>query len=121
METLELPRNKWTTQLDAFSTMHEGWPVSLEVLGSEIGAQPELRSVPLIGISAEVTARGAAVAVSVARSPDAQTTHVVRDVTRIFIQQNEEGADATLEIESMDGSKTLLRLGPAPSTSPSGT
>jgi hypothetical protein len=50
----EIPRDEWAGFLDSFSRQHEGWLVSLEVLGAEIGAQVEAQGLPLEGITAEL-------------------------------------------------------------------
>ncbi|CAN5438101.1 hypothetical protein BH20ACI3_BH20ACI3_19140 [soil metagenome] len=41
MPTQEIPRDEWKTFLDTFSRQHEGWLATLEVLGTDIGAQQE--------------------------------------------------------------------------------
>jgi hypothetical protein len=53
MRTIELPRATWVDRLNAFTIAHEGWIASVEVFGPEIGAQPEIVNLPLIGVSAD--------------------------------------------------------------------
>ena len=50
----EIPREEWTGFMDSFSRQHEGWLVTVEVLGREIGAQVEAEGKPLEGITAEL-------------------------------------------------------------------
>jgi hypothetical protein len=78
MRTIEIPRNTWVEWLDAFSIAHEGWLVSLAVFGPELGAQPEIVNLPLIGVSADRIDDDATVSVSVARSVEQHFTHVIR-------------------------------------------
>jgi hypothetical protein len=40
MATREIARERWSSELDAFSSHHAGWIVTLEVLGREFGEQP---------------------------------------------------------------------------------
>ena len=54
----EIPRGEWVKYLDGFSRRHEGWLVTVEVLGAEIGAQVEAQELPLEGITAELKAGG---------------------------------------------------------------
>ena len=54
----EIPRDEWAGFLDSFSRQHEGWLVSLEVLGAEIGAQAEAQELPLEGVTAELRGGG---------------------------------------------------------------
>ncbi len=51
MPTQEIPRQEWNKFFDSFSRQHEGWLVTLEIFGPEIGAQEEARELPLEGIS----------------------------------------------------------------------
>ena len=53
MKTKEIPRNEWQGFFDMFSRQHEGWLATLEILGSEIGAQVEERGLTLEGIVSE--------------------------------------------------------------------
>jgi len=38
MQTVEIPREAWAQTLNEFTAIHEGWLVSLDVLGADIGA-----------------------------------------------------------------------------------
>jgi len=110
METIEITRTKWTETLDGFSLIHEGWLVSVEVTSPEFGAQPEIQDLPLVGISAEPAERGDIVAIAAARSAADHVTHIVHAPTHIWIERTAEGADAALEVESADHTKTILRF-----------
>jgi hypothetical protein len=64
MPTQEIPRDEWTTFLDTFSRQHEGWLSSLEILGTDIGAQQEALDLPLEGISASRDSAPETIAIS---------------------------------------------------------
>ena len=53
MRTVEIPRAAWAQALNEFTAIHEGWLVSLDVLGPTIGAQPEVNNLPLLGVSVD--------------------------------------------------------------------
>jgi hypothetical protein len=110
MQTIEIPREAWVQHLDEFTTIHEGWLVSLDVLGPDLGAQPELHNLPLLGVSADRIDHDGTIAISVARSATEHFTHVVHGVTRIQVGQTDDGADAALQIESGDGTRTIMRF-----------
>ena len=38
METVEIPREDWSRRLNEFTAIHEGWLISLDILGAELGA-----------------------------------------------------------------------------------
>jgi hypothetical protein len=118
MRTFEIPREAWVDQLNAFTTMHEGWLVSLDVLGPEIGAQPEIDNLPLLGISADRIDHDGTIAISVARSAAEHFTHIIDGVARVYVEQSDDGATAALLVESVDGTRTVLQFRAAASQSP---
>lgn len=110
MQTVEIPPNTWVARLNEFASMHEGWLVSVEVFGPDIGAQPEVDNLPLLGISIDRIDANDTVAISLARSSGDHLTHLIHAVTRIYVERTDDGADAALEIESADGVKSVLRF-----------
>lgn len=64
MRTVEVPEKDWPRALNEFSRLHEGWLVSLDVLGPSIGVQPQIRELPLRGVTAESGPRGSAITIS---------------------------------------------------------
>lgn len=110
MQTVEIPRDAWGRYLNEFTAIHAGWLVSLDVLADELGAQHEIHNLPLFGISADRVGHDDTVAVSVASSRGGHLTHIIKAVSRIWLERTEEGADAALQIESAGGIKTILRF-----------
>ena len=114
MHTTEIPRRVWTNRLDEFSRAHEGWPVSLDVLAESIGAQSAFRQLSFAGITAEPS-DGGTIAITAAVPCGGFLTHTIHSPVHVFIEEDDAGADAALEIESADGTKAILqfRIGPA--------
>ena len=110
MRTVAIPREVWFQQLNEFTAIHEGWLVSLDVLSPEFGAQPEIVNLPLVGVSADRIDHDGTIAVSVMVSATGHFTHVIQGVTHICVERADDGADAALEIESGDGTRTILRF-----------
>jgi hypothetical protein len=110
MRTVEIPKADWVEWLNRFTQVHDGWLVSVDVLRPDLGAQLEIDNLPLIGVSADQVDNDGTIAISVARTSGLHFTHVAHRVTRIYAEQTDSGADAALEIESGDGSKTILRF-----------
>ena len=110
MQTVEIPCEAWAQRLNEFTAIHEGWLVSLEVLAPGIGAQPEIRNLPLLGVSADRIDQDGSIAVSVAGSATEHLTHIIHAVTRIYVARTDDGADAALQIESADGTRAILRF-----------
>lgn len=109
MGTVEIPREQWVRRLNEFTLVHDGWLVSLDVLGRELGAQHEVENLPLIGVAADRLDDDGTVAISVARSGREHFTHVIQRVTRIWLE-SDDGAETALAFESADGLKTILRF-----------
>src|SRR3989304_4079489 len=108
-QTVQVPRDEWTPVLKAFSAVHERWPVSLDILSAPLGPQPEITALPLLGVSFE-PGEGGTITIAAARSPVAHITHVVQEPTRVWIQRTDAGTSSALEVESADGTKTILRF-----------
>jgi hypothetical protein len=111
MPTKEIPRDEWTTFLDSFSRQHEGWLATLELLGTDIGAQKEARNLPFEGITATLTDdESQGITINLGKTAEDHVTHTVAKPTRVWLEQTSDGANAALEIESADDLKTLLRF-----------
>jgi hypothetical protein len=107
MRTTEIPRADWSRVLAEFSATHDGWLVSLDLLSSEIGAQPDITDLPLVGVTFE-DIRAGTMTISAGRS--AEITHTIQAPSHIWVERTDAGADAALAIESADGATTILRL-----------
>lgn len=107
MQTQTIPPDQWRTKLNKLSQSFEGWLVSLDVIAQSNGAMREFRQIPLLGITAEPDGP---IVISVAEVTGEHVTHIIRSPTRVLLDKTESGANAALEIESADGTKTVLRF-----------
>ena len=114
MVTIDIPRDGWRDALDEFTIVHDGWLVSLDVLNSDLGAQPEIEYMPLLGVSADRIDDDGTITISVARSKSAHFTHVIHQPTRLLVERTDVGADAALRIDAADGTTTIVRFRSAP-------
>jgi hypothetical protein len=110
MMTREIPREEWAGFLDGFSRMHEGWLVTLEVMGAEIGDQEEAHELRLRGVTAEADGGGGAIEIMIGDGAPVHVTRSVARPARVLVAVGDAGAHGALEIESEDGTKTLLRF-----------
>lgn len=111
MKTKEIARTEWPKFFDSFSRQHEGWLVTLEILGAEIGAQVEERGLAFEGIVAEGDeVQGHEILMMFGAMPDDHITHSISNPATVSLQQTDEGADAALAIKSADGVTALLRF-----------
>ena len=111
MHTQEIPRQEWNSFFDSFSRQHEGWLATLEVFGSEVGAQKEAHELPLEGLSlASEAEKSASIAINMGKTPDVHINHTITKPEHVWLEKTDDGADAALEIEWANDSKTLLRF-----------
>jgi uncharacterized protein DUF5335 len=110
MQTRDIPREQWIRFFDDFSKNHEGWIVTLEVLGADIGDQEEANNLPLVGISADVKARENRVEIIVGGRPDVDLTRFIERPKHVWVKEPRLPGDEAMEIESEDGIKTILNF-----------
>ena len=110
MRTIDVPHTDWARTLDRFSAIHDGWLVSLEVVGPFLGAQPQIHELPLRGITAETGTRNPVITIAAARPDGEQITHLIHAPTQVQIERTNEGADVALQIRSGDGTASILRF-----------
>ena len=111
MKTKEIPKNEWSEFFDGLSREHEGWIVTVEILGPEIGAQVEVRDTALEGITDEWDeVKGNTIMIMTGAEPEGHMTHSITHPASVSLKQTDEGADAALAIKSNDGTTTLLRF-----------
>jgi hypothetical protein len=110
MATQEIPREQWIAFFDGFSRRHQGWLVTVEILGPDIGDQVEARELPLEGITPEL--RDSAedeIEIFVGTRPGSHVSHKIIGPEHVYLKRSEEGADEALEIASKDVA-ALLRF-----------
>ena len=111
MRTKEIQKNEWPEFFDSFSRQHEGWLVTLEIFGPEIGAQVQERELAFEGIVDEWDeVQGNQIVIMVGAKPDDHITHSIGRPVEVSVEQTDEGADAVLAIKSADGVIALLRF-----------
>ncbi len=107
--TREIPRNDWINFLDSFSRQHEGWLVSIEQ-GSPTATIGEVQNLPLAGVSTDHLGTQDEVYISVGKGTDDHLTHAVTQPRHLRFIVTESGAHEALEIDSADGSRTVVRF-----------
>ena len=111
MKTKEISRGEWREFFDSFSRRHEGWLVTVEILGSEIGAQVEEQELAFEGIVEEWDElHGNEILVTTGLRADDHITHSIRGPIAVSLEQTDEGADAALAIKDVDNVVTILRF-----------
>ena len=111
MKTKEIPKNEWPKFFDAFSRQHEGWLATIEIFGTEFGAQVQERELTFEGIVDEWDEiHGNQIVIMVGEKPDDHITHRIADPTQVSVEQTDEDAHAVLAIKSANGVMALMRF-----------
>src|SRR5262245_7072565 len=110
MITREIPREEWIRFFNDFSKKHEGWVINLEVVGSDIGDQVEAELHPLLGITADVKGGENRIEIIVGGRPDDDLNRIIEKPQRVWYRHIEGEARDAIDIESEDGTKTLLQF-----------
>ncbi len=111
MKTNEIPKNEWPKFFDNFSSKHQGWSVTLEIFGTELGAQVQERELALAGIVDERDEiHDKRIVIMFGEKADDHMTHSIGRATEVSLEQTDGGADVALAIKSADGVMALLRF-----------
>jgi hypothetical protein len=107
--TRAIAASDWKSFLPMWSERNQERPVRLEAAAwPDEGMAVLATSSPLLGI--DVAAESPEITITVggmvAQMPE--FTHVVREPTQLWVEEVEDGGLPTLEIQSLDGSKTRL-------------
>lgn len=108
--TQEIPRERWRQFFDEFSKNHEGWIVSLDVLGPVLGAQVEVVGLSLVGISADVKSRGDRIELILGGRPGLNMTRIVDSPKYVWRKSLEMPGTEAIDVVSDDGTITLMRF-----------
>jgi Family of unknown function (DUF5335) len=107
--TIEIPHEQWNQFFARFTRDHEMQMVAVEVLGREIGAQIEGRSLLLGGISTGDDS-GDSLVMMFDSVDGEHLTHMVNKPAHVWVQRAPDNTEEALEIEASDGTKTLVRF-----------
>src|SRR5436190_4736016 len=106
--TKDIAANEWVPFLDAFTRENRGAHAVLEVLGEGVGRQVATEDRPFDGISADTKDGERSVWISFSLADT--FTHGVHGVTAIRVRPATVDSGAAVEVESRDGTTTLLIL-----------
>ena len=104
-----VPRTEWYRFFRDFSRRHEDWLVTVRIMSPGLGSQVESTDLPLEGIDADHLGHGP-IAIHVGRSPQNHVEHEVANPRQVWVEISREGAEEALEIESEDGTKTIIQF-----------
>jgi Family of unknown function (DUF5335) len=105
-----VPRSEWFRFFDAFSRRHQGRIVTVHVFGPKVGSQIEARGMPLEGIVSNADATGPIAIYLGAAPPTSNIEHEIDEPKQVWVELSDSGAEEALQVESKDGTKTVLEF-----------
>lgn len=104
MRKREIPKDSWDSFLESFSRQHELWRAALSIVDPSVDAQAEICELPLLRIAR----KGGDICITLRTAERHETTQVAARPARMLLEETEEGAHKSLQIESADGIRTIL-------------
>jgi hypothetical protein len=108
---IEIQQDKWSQYFRDVSKEYQGWAVTIDVLGRELGDQPVADGLPFQGISFET--KGSAAGDVLIEAGDIGTPYEVHRINRPRVVRAADtlpGLETDIQIDSEDGTSTLIRL-----------
>jgi hypothetical protein len=110
MITSEIPREEWNSFFDDFSKRHQGWIVTVEEAGSDIGEQEEATLLPFVGITADVKDGENRIAIVIGGQKSADLNRFIDMPERVWFRHTPQEQYDAIDVESKDGVKTILQF-----------
>ena len=111
MKPKYIEKDEWSTFFDSFNRTHTGWTMTLELLGTEIGAQIQDHELIFEGIVLEGKEKnGCQIMIMAGERPDGHITHRITRPLQVSFDQNDQLSSALIMIEAGDGVTTLIKL-----------
>jgi hypothetical protein len=111
MHDRQIPRAEWFSFFQGFSRRHDEWPVTVRVVSPRLGSQVEAFDLPLEGIVADRAGKGP-ISIHVGNDLGRHVEHEVEKPIQVWVELADDGVEEALDIESEDGTKTLVIFGP---------
>ena len=110
MRVREIPRGEWRTFLDQFSREHRAWLASVDRVGHDAGRRVEVAERPLGAVTASQTGHGVNIEIAFQHDSHVEDTVTIEDPATLRVDETEQGAARSLEIEDEHGERTRIVL-----------
>lgn len=110
MQTIEIPRDQWLQALDQFSKEHQGWLITVELVGMDVGDQISVANLPLVGLAADVKDGENRVAIMAGDKPEAHVTHFIESPKRVWIEKSDDPRYDVIAVEDREGHKFIVEF-----------
>lgn len=108
--TSEVPKKDWKMFLDDLTKRRFDWQTKIEVFNEDIGSQVLDEGLPLGGITCEQDGDDTVIEIFVGSDDDHHQAHNIKNPTKIAYLGEDDKPSGVVEIEEMDGTKTLVHI-----------
>lgn len=110
MPVREIPRDDWVMFLESFSRLHDGWLITIDVLGAP-DERLKARESALKSITADLRNQGEdSISILARDTPHDEVTHIIKAPSHVRLMEMETGAHEGLQIESKSGQTAIVRF-----------
>jgi uncharacterized protein DUF5335 len=108
----EIHLDRWVPFLAQFTRENRGAHARLEIVGpdNDIGYQVQTDDRPFDGVSSDIKDREREVWIAFGSAPENHLSHGIPNAVAIRVLPPSERSGAVLEVESADGTRTILDL-----------
>ena len=111
MKPRDIQRDEWSRFFDNFTREHTGWTITLEMIGTEIGAQIQGHELVFEGIVLEGKEEsGSPILIMAGERPEGHITHRIARPVQVSFEQDEQSSGALIMIRAADAIFTLLKF-----------
>ncbi len=108
-ETKKIPAGRWTEWNDTFTNGNRGRQIRIEIVSDELGDEPLANGAALVALDYDPAGKGNRFVISYGEEA-APSSHVMAKPVALWQGQDENGLIVSLEIETEDGSRTIVTL-----------
>jgi hypothetical protein len=105
MHQSDIPQDEWAERLNVFALSHDEQACSLSVDGA-----PEAEHLSLAGIEVDTHRQPPQISITAGEEPDQHVVHLIEQPTAVRLDDDNAQRAHRVEIDSEDGSCTILEL-----------
>ena len=108
-ETKKIPAKRWADWSVTFTDGNRGRLMKIELVSDELGAEPLVNCAALVALDYDPAGKGNNFVISYGDEA-VPSSHVIAGPTALWQAQDENGLVVSLDIETEDGSRTIVML-----------
>jgi len=108
-ETKKIPADRWAEWSTTFTNGNRGRLIKIEIVGDEVGAEALADGTTLVALDYDPAGKGNNFVISYGDEV-APSSHMIAKPVGLWQAQDENGLVVSLEVETEDGSRTIVTL-----------